>query len=370
MSSLPAGWYKDPADTSTQRYWDGEGWLGQAIPADAVPPDGPPAVEAEPPAPTPPPAPPTPQPYAAPQPHPGHPGHPGYGPPPGWIPPAGQPPAGWQQPPPGAHLPPGAQPPPPGWQQPPPGAHLPPGAQPPPPGWQQPPSPPGWQQPPSPPGWQQPQGWQPPQPPHAYLYPVPEARPHGLPLAGLGQRLLARLIDILVVLLLNVVVNGWFAYQWWQDFWPIYTQYVDQIMAGGDPAMIQPTARMQTLQMAVILLATLLWLGYEAPAISGRGQTLGKRLMGIKVVGLDSTAPIGFRRAFARWAQLGMWTLLWWCLVGVVIQLLDSLSPTFDPRLRQAWHDKAARTVVVALPPRAQPTVEAAPRGDHPGGPR
>ena len=36
MSSLPAGWYKDPADTSTQRYWDGEGWLGKAIPADAV----------------------------------------------------------------------------------------------------------------------------------------------------------------------------------------------------------------------------------------------------------------------------------------------------------------------------------------------
>ena len=29
MSSLPAGWYKDPADTSTQRYWDGEGWLAE-----------------------------------------------------------------------------------------------------------------------------------------------------------------------------------------------------------------------------------------------------------------------------------------------------------------------------------------------------
>ncbi|GAA4594112.1 putative RDD family membrane protein YckC [Actinoplanes octamycinicus] len=352
MSSLPAGWYKDPADTSTQRYWDGEGWLGKAIPADAVPPVGPPPVEAEPPAAPPPVVTPQPQPYAPPQPPPAH---PAYGPPPGWQ----QPPPGWQQPPPGWHQP----PPPQGWQQPPPGWQQPP----PPQGWQQPP--PGWQQPP--PGWQQPpppQAWPYPQPPHAYAMPVPKARPHGMPLAGLGQRLLARLIDIGVVLLLNVVVNGWFVYQWWQDFRPIYNRYLDQVMAGAEPDMLEPTGRMQTLQMTIIVIATLLWLLYEAPAISSRGQTLGKMLMGIKVVGLDSTQPIGFRRAFSRWAQLGMWTLFWWCLVGLVIQFLDSLSATFDPRLRQAWHDKAASTVVVAVPRGAQQTVEAAPRGDIPGG--
>ncbi|GIF09090.1 RDD family protein [Actinoplanes siamensis] len=349
MSSLPAGWYKDPADTSTQRYWDGEGWLGKAIPADAVPPDGPPPVEAEPPT-TPPPAtaPPA-QPLAPP------------GPPPGWAPPGAQPPPGWQQPPAGW------QQPPPGWQQPPPGWQQPP------PGWPQPPAnfqhpqpPAGWQQPPPPP----PPGWQPypmAQPPHAYLYPMPEVRPHGFPLAGLGQRLVARLIDIAVVLVLNVIVNGWFVYQWWQDFRPIYNHYVDQMLANTEPDMIQPTGRMQSLQIAIILIATLLWLLYEAPAIAGRGQTLGKMVMGIKVVGVEGTAPIGFRRAFGRWAQLGMWTLFWGCLVGFVVQFLDSLSPTFDPRLRQAWHDKSARTVVVAVPHGVQ-TVEAAPRGDNPGG--
>jgi uncharacterized RDD family membrane protein YckC len=197
---------------------------------------------------------------------------------------------------------------------------------------------------------------------------MPEARPHGMRLAGLGQRLAARLIDIAVVLVLNIVVNGWFVYQWWQDFWPIYNHYLDQVLAGGQPDMLQPTGKMQSLQMIIILIATLLWLLYEAPAIAGRGQTLGKVLMGIKVVRLDSTAPIGFRKAFGRWAQLGMWTLFWWCLVGLVVQFLDSLSPTFDPRLRQAWHDKAASTVVVAVPRGAQPTVEAAPRGEIPGG--
>lgn len=306
MSSLPAGWYKDPADTSTQRYWDGEGWLGEAIPADATPPDGPPVVE-------------VPQPVA---------------PPPPVMPPAAPP-----------VMPPQQYPPQPGWYQPP-------------------PAPPqqGWYQPP-PPGWQQPM---PPQPPHAYYYPMPEARPHGLRLAGLGQRLAARLIDIAAVLLLNVVVNGWFVYQWWQDFRPIFDRYYDQVLAGAQPDQPMPTGRMQSLQMVIILVATLLWLLYEAPGIAGRGQTLGKMMMGIKVVSLDSPAPIGFGRAFRRWAQLGVWTLFWWCLVGFVVQFLDSLSPTFDPRLRQAWHDKAARTVVVAVPRGTQPTVEAA--AENPGG--
>ena len=39
---LAPGWYKDPADPTTQRWWDGEGWVGDPLPADATPPPGPP----------------------------------------------------------------------------------------------------------------------------------------------------------------------------------------------------------------------------------------------------------------------------------------------------------------------------------------
>ncbi|GAA4932953.1 RDD family protein [Actinoplanes utahensis] len=326
MSSVSAGWYKDPADTSTQRYWDGEGWVGKAIPADAVPPDGPPPAEPEPPAAEA--APPVPAPQPAPVP---------AGPPPGWAP----------QPPP-----------PPGWQ--------------PPPGMQ---PPPGWQ-PPS--GLQPPPGWQPApgaQPMHAHPYPypmpMPEARPHGMALAGLGRRLTARLIDIAAVLLLNVVVNGYFVYLYLQDFWPIFTAAWEQAMAGStQPVMQQGTPRMSTLSVAIVMIATLLWLVYEAPSIAGSGQTLGKRIMGIKVVAMERTGELGFARAFTRWARLGMWTLFWWCCVGLIVQFLYSLSPLFDSRLRQAWHDKAAGTVVVAVPPGTKPTVETATRGDNPGGPQ
>ncbi|WP_156313281.1 DUF2510 domain-containing protein, partial [Micromonospora sp. HK10] len=43
--SVEPGWYVDPADPETRRYWDGEGWLGAPIPVDATPPEGPPPPE-------------------------------------------------------------------------------------------------------------------------------------------------------------------------------------------------------------------------------------------------------------------------------------------------------------------------------------
>jgi uncharacterized RDD family membrane protein YckC len=293
MSSLPAGWYKDPADPTTQRYWDGEGWLGKAIPADAVPPDGPPPVEEEPPpAPAPEPA----SPAAAP-------------PPPAWMPP---PPQQQQAPPGWGPMP----PPPPGWQPPP-------GAPPPPPG--------SWQYTP---------------------YPV-QARPHGFALAGLGPRLAARLLDILAVLLLNIVVNGYFAYQFWQEFLPTYRASMDAVANGQSAFDVQPASgRTDSLLWIMLIVATLLWLLYEAPSTASTGQTLGKRLMRIKVVAIENTEPIGFGRAFGRWARLGLWTPAWGCAgFGLVMQFIDSISPLFDQQLRQAFHDKTARTVVVALPP-------------------
>jgi uncharacterized RDD family membrane protein YckC len=308
MSSVPAGWYKDPADTSTQRYWDGEGWLGKAIPADVVPPDGPPAAEPEPPAPEPAPIP------AAPQPLP---------------PPVTTGPTGPTGPP--------VPSPPPGWMP-------------------QPPPPPGWQ---PPPGMQPPPGWQPMQAaqpyPYPYPMPMPQVRPHGMALAGLGKRLTARLIDIFAVLILNIVVNGYFGYLYLQDFRPGFRKYMEEVAAGNTAPILPVTERMQTLSVAMILIATLVWLAYEAPAIAGSGQTLGKRILGIKVVPVEKNEPLGFARAFARWGRLAVWNLFWWCGVGLIVQFVFALSPAFDPRLRQAWHDKAAATVVVDVPPGGAP---------------
>jgi uncharacterized RDD family membrane protein YckC len=192
----------------------------------------------------------------------------------------------------------------------------------------------------------------------AYPFPL-EARPHGYALANLGKRLVARLLDIVFVLLLNVVVNGYFAYQLAQELAPIYRATAEEMANGSTSLSTQPSGRTEALLWIMLIVATLLWLAYEAPAIAGRGQTLGKRIMRIKVMAIESTEPLGFGRAFGRWARLGLWTPAWGCLgFGLVMQFIDSISPTFDPLLRQAFHDKTARTVVVELPPPGAQPVE------------
>ncbi|MEH1099714.1 RDD family protein [Micromonospora sp. CPCC 205561] len=300
--SVEPGWYVDPADPDTRRYWDGGGWIGAPIPVDATPPEGPPPAE-PPPAPTPP-AVPVPAP-AAPVPAPGAPGAPGVG----------GAPAGRSQP--GRPLPGQAYP----WQ-PPQGHGHPQG---PPPGW--------------PPG-----GW-PGRP--------PEPRPHGLPLAGFGARLVARLIDFAVVFALNAVVNGWFVWRLVDEVTPYWREVFRRAMAGdtSTDGLPQPSEQAGGLQVVILLIATALWLAYEVPTMASGGQTFGKRLVGVKVVPVSADEPLGFGRALRRWNTLGLPTLLWYCCgLGLLLQLVDALSPLFDHPLRQALHDKRAQTVVVQLP--------------------
>ncbi|MEU8613410.1 RDD family protein, partial [Actinoplanes sp. NPDC048791] len=210
-----------------------------------------------------------------------------------------------------------------------------------------------------------PPGWG---PPHAYAYQV-QARPHGQPLAGLGRRLVARLIDIVAVLILNVLFNGWLAYQWWLEVEPIFRATMADPFTSPQPA----SARSSYLILTMLVIATALWFAYEVPALANSGQTLGKRLLQVKVVKLENTEPLGFGRAFGRWARLGMWTPLWSCYgLGFVAQLVDSGSVLFDQQLRQALHDKSAATVVVAVPPghREQPVKAPENADDSTGGKR
>ncbi|MEV4824683.1 RDD family protein [Micromonospora sp. NPDC049274] len=333
--SVQPGWYVDPADTETRRYWDGEGWLGAPISVDAIPPDGPPPPE-PPPTPVTPPEPATAHPVSTPPGWPPHsgpapqPGNPQDNPYPGYGPQAGQP--GWASP----GTPQGT---PPGW---PPQAG--------PSGWPPQGVPPGWAPPGGPPGW---------------LSRPPEPRPHGLRLAGYGRRLVARLIDFGLVFALNVLVNGWFVWRWLDELMPYWREAFRRGMEGNTSSEGMPPISEQTglLQVVIVLIATALWLAYEVPAMAASGQTIGKRLMRIRAVPLSADQPLGFGRALNRWTTLGLPTLLWYCAgLGLLLQLVDSLSPLFDHPLRRAFHDKRAQTVVVEVP---ATTASPAP-DDHP----
>ncbi|WP_428963294.1 RDD family protein [Micromonospora fluostatini] len=361
--SVSPGWYVDPADPDTRRYWDGEGWLGAPIPVDAPVPDGPPPPEPT----TPPAGPATPatgdaaagaitpgnppagaptgvEPTGAAPGWPPAPGTPGGGPYPGtpggpYPGPVGPPGAGW--PAPGAPAP-GA-----------PGPGAPGPGQPPWPGY----GPPA-------PGWPQ-QHW---------AVRPPEPRPHGFALAGFGARLVARLIDFGIVFLLNAVVNGWFVWRYIDEITPYWQEVFRRAMAGDSSTAGLPPPGDQAggLQIAILLIATALWFAYEVPAMAASGQTFGKRVMRIRAVSMTEDKPLGFGRALRRWNTLGLPTLLWYCCgLGLVLQLIDALSPLFDHPLRQALHDKRAQTVVVQVPrststPTDEPRDRAHPPGETP----
>ncbi|MGY0232668.1 RDD family protein [Longispora urticae] len=255
------GWHRDPAEPDTQRFWDGEQWVGEPLPIDAETPDGPLLARPVPP----------PLPTLVPDPGP---------PPPGWTPPAGAVP---------------------------------------------------------PPGWTPPQA------------PAPKPRPHGLTLATAGSRFTARMIDIGSVFLLALVANAWFLYLFFDAVGPWYSEVFQWSFDGqkGDPPAFPESAQFLPFYMVLVLIAV--WGAYEVPGIAGTGQTLGKRLMRIKVVRLDTTDKVGFGRSLRRWLNMSIPCLLWYgcCGLGLVFQFFDSLGVVTNRPYQQCIHDRAVQTVVV-----------------------
>jgi uncharacterized RDD family membrane protein YckC len=121
----------------------------------------------------------------------------------------------------------------------------------------------------------------------------------------------------------------------------------------------QPTG-IDTLVFVIMVIGVAMWFAYEVPALANSGQTIGKRMLGLRVMRLESPEPMGLGRAWKRWNTMALPTLLWCCGLGFVIQFVDNLYVAIDRPLRQALHDKTALTVVVKV----RHNEVAAPEGD------
>ncbi|MFF0274699.1 RDD family protein [Streptomyces sp. NPDC004330] len=204
------------------------------------------------------------------------------------------------------------------------------------------PATPSWAQQAQPQQPQAPQGQDPQQPVVPWKPPVDDlfvqaaraqaaARP-----AGLGRRLIARLVDSLVL----GALAGAAAF-------PFVTAALDHI-DGKIEAAEQSGVTVQvwlvdgtTSVQFGIALAAFFVIGvlYEVLPTAKWGRTLGKRLCGIEVRDIEAHQPPRFGAALRRWLVYSVLGLL---AVGV----LNVLWCLFDRPWRQCWHDKAARTFV------------------------
>jgi uncharacterized RDD family membrane protein YckC len=158
--------------------------------------------------------------------------------------------------------------------------------------------------------------------------------PGGAPLAGFGDRFLARLIDIAVLIVPTMVVELVAA-----------VPFVVVAAAGGETpsgAALLAAFAGSTLLFAILLVAV--YYGYEVAMMHRTGQTLGKRALRIRVVREADGGPIDRATATRRW------------LVGNVAPMvafgfghLDVLWLLWDQPYRQCLHDKCAGTVVVKV---------------------
>jgi len=124
------------------------------------------------------------------------------------------------------------------------------------------------------------------------------------PRASFGRRLVAYLID---AILLGVV-------------YVVFAAIFDQAVGSG-----------------LSLLIGIAYFGY----LEGgpKGQTLGKMALGIRVIDFSSGGPIGYGRGVVRYLGRIVSGLV--CLLGYLWMLWD--------KEKQTWHDKIATSVVVPV---------------------
>ncbi|MEV0380697.1 RDD family protein [Nonomuraea sp. NPDC050643] len=138
-------------------------------------------------------------------------------------------------------------------------------------------------------------------------------------LAGRWRRLFAGVLDWLIV----NIVSAPFSWTSWGYAW-------DDNRGAWDRYPVEHTFLAGLVAFLYFWLLHAFW----------NGQTLGKKMFGIRVV-TEHGARIGVGQAAVRQAVATV--LAWLCCVGLLVDLGWIL---FDPR-KQALHDKAARTVVV-----------------------
>lgn len=144
--------------------------------------------------------------------------------------------------------------------------------------------------------------------------------------ASFGRRLLASLLDVLVVFGINIVLG-------------LAVGFVIGFLSAFSTDDTR-NLLVSSLQEVLGLVQMVIGYAYFIYFTGKKGQTWGKKWTGIKVVTMDTSAPPGYLTAFLR-------EVIFKLISGIVF-LLGYLWMIRDPK-KQTWHDKLAHTVVIRV---------------------
>lgn len=219
------------------------------------------------------------------------------------------------------------------------------------------PTSPGGSQPGSPP---QPTPWS---GPRGYGVQPGPTTADGVPLASWGARLLAALLDIVIIGLVSQVVAYPFAKPRWQvliDFWNQSMAAAARGVPTSAPTASEMAANMTnamttTQQTLYLLTICVLGVAYYALFWRFRAGTPGQYAAGIRVVplGRGMPDPQTGRPVRLAWSAVLIRSIVWslppkFTALLWLFWLIDGLWPIWNPR-RQAIHDLFARTQVIRV---------------------
>ncbi|MBV1938325.1 RDD family protein [Streptomyces sp. BV286] len=144
------------------------------------------------------------------------------------------------------------------------------------------------------------------------------------PLADSGKRVLARIIDMVLVIIVVWLLTWGFGVN-------EYDVDTDKIEYGKS--------------FGQSLIALLLYVGYDTFMTTRSGQTLGKKWLHLRVANLDNGSTPSTQTSLVR--ALVLWVPFAFCCACLWTAITGGWS-FFDKPYKQGLHDKAAKTVVVS----------------------
>jgi uncharacterized RDD family membrane protein YckC len=174
--------------------------------------------------------------------------------------------------------------------------------------------------------------------------PPPALGPGGQPLAQFGDRLLAYIIDVALLTVVAMVVAV-------PVFLVVFANLVSRIettdpYAEPDPSVVMTEFFLPLLlvEAGLFLLVLVLYYIYDVEMMYRSGQTLGKKIMKLRIVPLDPAATLTRGAAAKRYGVQ--------YLAGSLLPFfsyVDGLWQLWDKPYQQALHDKAAGTIVIKV---------------------